>query len=82
LAAASIRRRRLAAPHEPVRGHLDGADLALSDITITEARAEHLDFSTPYLKAPPSILVRPGTEVADGNAARGLRAGRCSTTRR
>ena len=50
--------------HELVRGHLGGADLALSDITITEERAEHLDFSTPYLKAPPAIVVRPGTEVA------------------
>ncbi len=59
--------------HELVRGHLGGADLALSDITITEERARHLDFSTPYLKAPPSILVRPGTEVADLKTARGLR---------
>lgn len=58
--------------HELVRGRLGGADLALSDITITDERAEHLDFSTAYLKAPPSILVRPGTEVADVNAARGL----------
>ena len=58
--------------HELVRGHLGGADLALSDITITDERAEHLDFSTPYLKAPPAIVVRPGTEVADVNAARGL----------
>src|SRR5690242_527733 len=32
--------------HELVRGRLDGADLALSDITITDERAEHLDFST------------------------------------
>lgn len=59
--------------HELVRGHLGGADLALSDITITDARAEHLDFSTPYMKAPPAILVRPGTEVPDVNAARKLR---------
>ncbi len=58
--------------HELVRGHLGGADLALSDITITEEREQHLDFSTSYLKAPPSILVRPGTEVADINAARAL----------
>lgn len=55
-----------------VKGDLGGADLALSDITITDERSEHLDFSTPYLKAPPAILVRPGTEVADVNAARGL----------
>jgi polar amino acid transport system substrate-binding protein len=59
--------------HELVRGHLDGADLALSDITITEQREQHLDFSSPYLKAPPAIVVRPGTEVADVNAARNLR---------
>jgi ABC-type amino acid transport substrate-binding protein len=55
-----------------VKGDLGGADLALSDITITDERSQHLDFSTPYLKAPPAILVRPGTEVADVNAARGL----------
>jgi ABC-type amino acid transport substrate-binding protein len=58
--------------HELVRGHLGGADLALSDITITEQREQHLDFSAPYLKAPPAIVVRPGTEVADVNAARDL----------
>jgi polar amino acid transport system substrate-binding protein len=58
--------------HDLVRGDLGGADLALSDITITEAREQHLDFSTPYLKAPPAIVVRPGTEVADVNAARDL----------
>jgi polar amino acid transport system substrate-binding protein len=57
---------------ELVHGHLGGADLALSDITITEAREQHLDFSTPYLKAPPAIVVRPGTEVADVDAARHL----------
>ncbi|HTZ88540.1 MAG TPA: ABC transporter substrate-binding protein [Solirubrobacteraceae bacterium] len=58
--------------HELVRGHLGGADLALSDITITEERAEHLDFSTSYLAAPPAIVVRPGTEVPDVKAARDL----------
>lgn len=58
--------------HDLVRGNLGGADLALSDITITDERAEHLDFSTSYLKAPPSIVVRPGTEVLDVNAARDL----------
>src|ERR1700733_8913738 len=46
--------------HELVRGHLGGADLALSDITITDERAEHLDFSTSYLEAPPAIGVHPG----------------------
>jgi polar amino acid transport system substrate-binding protein len=56
-----------------VRGDLGGADMALSDITITEAREQHLDFSTPYLKAPPAIVVRPGTKVSDVDAARHLR---------
>jgi polar amino acid transport system substrate-binding protein len=59
--------------HELVRGHLGGADLALSDITITDARSQYLDFSTAYLKAPPAIVVRPGTEVPDVNVARDLR---------
>jgi polar amino acid transport system substrate-binding protein len=58
--------------HELVRGHLEGADLALSDITITEQREQYLDFSAPYLKAPPAIVVRPGTEVPDVNTARDL----------
>jgi polar amino acid transport system substrate-binding protein len=58
---------------ELVRGHLGGADVALSDITITEGRERYLDFSSPYLKAPPAIVVRPGTEVTDVDAARHLR---------
>ncbi len=58
-----------------VEGDLGGADLALSDITVTSERATHLQFSTSYLASPPAILVRPGTEVADVNAAEGLRWG-------
>lgn len=58
--------------HDIVRGRLGGADLALSDITITEERAEHLDFSAPYLEAPPAIVVHPGTQVPDVKAARAL----------
>jgi ABC-type amino acid transport substrate-binding protein len=54
-------------------GDLQGADVALSDITVTEKRAERLSFSTPYLAAPPAVLVRPGTQVPDVHAARGLR---------
>lgn len=54
-------------------GDLEGADLAISDITVTSERAEHLDFSTSYLSAPPAILVRPGTEVPDVHAAQRLR---------
>jgi len=55
-----------------VAGDLAGADLALSDITLTAERARHVAFSTPYLAAPPSILVRPGTVVDDVNSARSL----------
>jgi polar amino acid transport system substrate-binding protein len=59
--------------HQLTTGHLHGADLALSDITVTSGRARHLSFSTSYLRAPPAILVRPGTEVPDVHTARGLR---------
>jgi len=56
-----------------VAGELGGADLAISDITVTQERAQRLTFSSPYLSAPPSILVRPGTYVPDVHAAQGLR---------
>jgi polar amino acid transport system substrate-binding protein len=56
-----------------ISGDLQGADVALSDITVTAERSRHVDFSTPYLPAPPSILVRPGTEVPDVDSAQGLR---------
>jgi polar amino acid transport system substrate-binding protein len=56
-----------------VAGKLGGADLAISDITVTSARAEHVSFSSPYLDAPPAILVRPGLQVPDVNTAEGLR---------
>jgi len=55
-----------------VEGDLGGADLALSDITITKEREQHVDFSTPYLRAPPAIVVRPGTPVPDVNTAKSL----------
>jgi len=53
-------------------GHLHGADLALSDITVTSERARYVAFSTSYLRAPPAILVRPGTEVPDVHSAQRL----------
>jgi polar amino acid transport system substrate-binding protein len=58
---------------ELTAGNLGGADLAISDITVTPERSEHVAFSTPYLSAPPAVVVHPGTEVADEHAARGLR---------
>jgi polar amino acid transport system substrate-binding protein len=56
-----------------IAGDLGDADLALSDITVTSERAKHVDFSTSYLSAPPSIMVKPGTEVPDVHAAQRLR---------
>lgn len=55
-----------------IAGDLGGADVALSDITITAEREHHLSFSTPYLAAPPSIVVRPGTQVSDVDQAQAL----------
>jgi ABC-type amino acid transport substrate-binding protein len=64
-----------------VSGHLDGADLALSDLTATQRREESLDFTNPYLAATPAALVRTGTDVADLHTAQGLRwaVGRATT---
>jgi ABC-type amino acid transport substrate-binding protein len=56
-----------------VAGHLDGADLALSLITPTSAREQVLDFSSPYIDAPPGLLVRAGTSVPDLQSAQQLR---------
>ncbi|MBA2764381.1 MAG: amino acid ABC transporter substrate-binding protein [Thermoleophilaceae bacterium] len=56
-----------------VTGDFGGADLALADITVTPERAERISFSTPYLAAPPAILVRAGAEVADVATAKDLK---------
>lgn len=58
-----------------VRGDLGGADLALDLITPTSQRAQFLDFSTPYINAPPVVLTRPGDGIGDLEAARELRWG-------
>jgi polar amino acid transport system substrate-binding protein len=55
-----------------VTGHLEGADLALSDITATNARSQYLDFTDPYLAATPAVLVRAGRSVPDLKTAQGL----------
>jgi polar amino acid transport system substrate-binding protein len=55
-----------------VAGHLDGADLALSQLTPTTKREQSLDFSTAYLSAPPGVLARRGVEAIDNHALRGL----------
>ena len=55
-----------------VAGDLGGADLALSDLTATSERAQHLDFSGVYLAATPSVLVQKGRTVTDLHTAQGL----------
>lgn len=66
--------------HRIVAGHLDGADLGLSLITPTAEREESLDFSTPYLDSPPTVVVHAGTEVRDLASARELRWGAIRST--
>jgi glutamine transport system substrate-binding protein len=66
--------------HRIVAGDLDGADLALAVITPTEEREEVLDFSSPYLNAPPTVVVRSGTEVPDLADAQELRWGAVRAT--
>ena len=61
--------------HRIVAGQLDGADLALDLITPTSKRSKSLDFSSPYLDTPPTIVVRKGTKVSDLETARRLRWG-------
>lgn len=39
-------------------GDLGGADLALTQMTPTAARERNVDFTDPYLSAPPGVLVR------------------------
>jgi polar amino acid transport system substrate-binding protein len=55
-----------------VRGKLGGADLALSQLTPTARRERWLEFTTPYLIAPPGVLARPGVQASDVHALRGL----------
>src|SRR5437763_13128896 len=66
--------------HRIVSGQLGGADLALDLITPTAQRAQDLDFSSPYLDAAPTILVRIGTPVTDLDAAQRLRWGAVRAT--
>jgi len=48
-----------------IRGDLGGADLALSQLTPTKKRENAVDFSDPYLTAPPGVLTRLGVGPAD-----------------
>ncbi len=53
-------------------GDLGDADLALSQITPTDERDQVLDFSDPYLVAPPALLTDADLEVPDLETARDL----------
>lgn len=66
--------------HRLVAGHLAGADLAIDLITPTDEREQHLEFSTPYLKAAPTVVVRSGTEVPDLASAQELHWGAVRST--
>ncbi|MGN6167845.1 MAG: ABC transporter substrate-binding protein [Solirubrobacteraceae bacterium] len=66
--------------HQIVAGDLGGADLALDLITPTSAREQHLQFSTPYLIAAPTVVVRSGTLIPDLDTAQALRWGATRAT--
>jgi polar amino acid transport system substrate-binding protein len=48
-----------------VDGDLGGADLALSQISITDERGKVLDFSVPYYDTAPGVLALAGTDIDD-----------------
>jgi polar amino acid transport system substrate-binding protein len=64
-----------------VAGQARDFDIALSQVTITDERAEVVDFTVPYFSSDQGVLVRKGTEVADLSAAKQLQWGvQASTT--
>ena len=48
-----------------VSGHLDGADIALSQLTPTKDREKVLDFTSAYINSPPGVLARQGVVAGD-----------------
>ncbi len=55
-----------------IEGDLAGADIGLRELTPTGERERNLDFSIPYISAPPAALVRAGEEIPDLKTAREL----------
>jgi polar amino acid transport system substrate-binding protein len=56
-----------------VAGHLGGADIALSQLTPTKEREKVVDFTTPYLTAPPGVLALRSVRADDVHGLRELR---------
>ena len=54
-------------------GRLQGADIALSQLTPTKERERSVDFSTAYLDAPPGVLATAGVDASDVKGLRELR---------
>jgi polar amino acid transport system substrate-binding protein len=54
-------------------GELSDADLALTQMTPTDERERSVDFTTPYLTAPPGVLVRAGVTARDLEDLKNLR---------
>lgn len=80
LAAALARRlglERVAVEQVPfaalVAGRLDGADIALSQLSPTDERERSLDFTAPYLLAPAGVLSLRGAQASDVAGLRQLR---------
>jgi polar amino acid transport system substrate-binding protein len=64
-----------------VAGQARDFDIALSQVTITDERAEVVDFTVPYFSSDQGVLVRKGTDVSDLGAAKQLQWGvQASTT--
>lgn len=56
-------------------------DLNFSQVTITDERAEVVDFTAPYFDAHQGVMVAEGTEIADVETARTLQwGGQVNTT--
>jgi polar amino acid transport system substrate-binding protein len=56
-----------------VQGHLRGADIAISQLTPTDARRKHVDFTDAYLTSPPGVLLRHGADAVDVHELQQLR---------
>jgi ABC-type amino acid transport substrate-binding protein len=56
-----------------VQGNLHGADIALSQLTPTDERRKHVDFTDAYLTSPPGVLLRGDVDAVDVHELQQLR---------